>query len=66
VKSGKLLLLTAKKTRCHPPTAQNQRAHAEPPRALAYYTAMWPRIIQFDILIVAAGSILAVSVAHLF
>jgi len=27
---------------------------------------MWPRIIQFDILIVAAGSILAVSVAHLF
>jgi len=30
VKSGKLLLLTAKKTRCHPPTAQNQRARAEP------------------------------------
>jgi hypothetical protein len=33
---------------------------------LAYCTAMWSRIFRFEILFVAAGSLLVVSIAYFF
>jgi hypothetical protein len=61
-----VLLLAAKTSRCQPPKPPTQRALADPPRALAPYPAMWSRITRFEILFVAAGSLLAVSVAYFF
>ena len=65
-----MLLLTAKTKRCHPQATQNQRALARSPvRALFLFVAMShiiSHIIRFEILFVAAGSLLAVGVAYFY
>jgi hypothetical protein len=62
-----VLLLTAKTSRCHPPSRlEPSERSLHPPRALVYRAAMWSRIMRFEILFVAAGSLLVVSVAYFF
>jgi hypothetical protein len=62
-----VLLLPAKTSRRHPPSyPEHSERSLHPPRALAHRAAMWSRIIRFEILFVAAGTLLVVGIAYFF